>query len=183
MAGKRDWLETGLRVLGRDGARALTVERLCAELDLTKGSFYHHFKGMAGFTADLLAYFEIEHTGRLIDEVEARGPEGGRAKLARLLDLVVADETRHAGLESAVRAWAFQDPKVHAVQERVDRRRVDYLRGLCREMGVPDAEPMAELFHLVLVGAQQSVPPVGPDALRDVYTLALRLAPEEEEKA
>ncbi|MBW5482488.1 TetR/AcrR family transcriptional regulator [Streptomyces bambusae] len=184
MASKRDWLETGLAVLRQDGARALTVERLCAELDLTKGSFYHHFKGIPGFKTDLLAHFEAEHTSRFIAEAESAGGTA-RQRLQHLLDLVLDDKSRSGSedVEIAIRSWALQDPEVHALQERVDRSRMAYLRALWQGLGGPEAdvEPMARLLYLVLVGAQQVVPPVAAPDLRDVYALALRLAPHQQE--
>ncbi|WP_049577550.1 TetR/AcrR family transcriptional regulator [Nonomuraea sp. SBT364] len=181
MASKRDWLRTGLRVLTQDGARALTIERLCGELDLTKGSFYHHFKGMAGFKTDLLAHFESEHTARFISATEKSG-EPAPARLRRLLDLVLDDEDGSEGLDSAVRAWALQDAEVRAVQERVDRTRIDYLRVLWRGLGGPESDvgPMAHLLYLVLIGAQQVIPAVPAAGLREIYQRALRLAPHEE---
>ncbi|MFD1934351.1 MULTISPECIES: TetR/AcrR family transcriptional regulator [Nonomuraea] len=180
MASKRDWLEAGLMVLGQDGAPALTIERLCAELGLTKGSFYHHFKGMSGFKTDLLEHFEAEHTSRYIAGAEVGG-EPASARLHRLMNLILEDKGGNHDLEIAMRAWALQDPEVHALQRRVDRLRVDYLRSLWRELGGPEAEvePMAHLLYLVLVGAQQVVPPVPADDLREIYALAMRLAPHD----
>ncbi|MFF5209099.1 TetR/AcrR family transcriptional regulator [Streptosporangium sp. NPDC000396] len=179
MATKRDWLETGFDVLARDGARALTIERLCGELDLTKGSFYHHFKGMMGFKKDLLAHFEAEHTARFITAVESSGGHA-RTKLRRLLDLVLDD--KNDSVEIAVRSWALQDTDVRAVQERVDRTRIDYLRVLWRDLGGPESDvaPMSQLLYLILIGAQQVIPPVSAPELRDIYKRALRLVPHEE---
>jgi AcrR family transcriptional regulator len=178
MATKRDWLETGLDVLTRDGARALTIERLCGALDLTKGSFYHHFNGMKGFKKDLLAHFEAEHTIRFIDAAESSGEHAG-TRLRRLLDLVLDDLSGSQGLEIAIRSWALQDGDARAVQERVDRTRTDYLRTLWRDLGGPeaDAKPTAQLLYLTLIGAQQVIPPVSASELRDIYLRALRLAP------
>lgn len=180
MASKRDWLEAGLTVLGEEGAPALTIERLCAQLGLTKGSFYHHFKGMARFKTDLLEHFEAEHTGRYIDSAE-RGGEPARDKLRHLMNLVLDTKGGSDRLEIAVRAWALQDPEVRALQERVDQARVGYLRSLWRDLGgaETDAEPMARLLYLVLVGAKQIVPPMATQDLREIYELALRLAPED----
>ncbi|MEV5551809.1 TetR/AcrR family transcriptional regulator [Streptomyces sp. NPDC052309] len=180
MASRRDWLEAGLAVLEQDGARALTIERLCGELGLTKGSFYHHFKGMAGFRTDLLTHFETEHTSRFISDAESAGTSA-RHRLLHLLRLVLDDKSGSEAVEIAIRAWALQDPEVRALQERVDRSRIDYLRTLWRGLGGPEAdvEPMARLLYLVLVGAQQVVPPVPTPGLRDIYALALRLAPHD----
>ncbi len=175
MASKREWLEAGLAIATRDGIRALTIERLCASLGLTKGSFYHHFKGIRGYKSDLLAHIEAEHTGSFIAGAEAAGASG-HDKIQRLLDLVLEAHADGRDLETAVRAWARQDGDVRAFQERVDGMRVDYLRSLWQELGgEPDeAEGMAKLLYLILVGAQQIVPPVTAEDLRGVYALAMR---------
>jgi AcrR family transcriptional regulator len=180
MASRRDWLEAGLAVLGEDGAPALTIERLTGRLGVTKGSFYHHFKGMAGYRADLLVHYESEHTRRHIAEAERAGASA-RARLHRLMDLTLAERPGTDALEIAVRAWALQDPEVRRVQERVDRLRIDHLRSLVAELADDDtgALPLARLLYLLLVGSQQLVPPLPASELRDVYALALRLAPEE----
>jgi AcrR family transcriptional regulator len=177
MVSKRDWLEAGLAIATRDGIRALTIERLCAGLGLTKGSFYHHFKGIRGYKSDLLAHIEAEHTGRFIADAEAAGASG-HDKIQRLLDLVLEAHAGSRDLETAVRAWARQDAGVRAFQERVDGMRVDYLRTLWLELGgrPEEAERMAMLLYLILVGAQQVVPPVPAEELRGVYALALRSA-------
>ncbi|WP_067175419.1 TetR/AcrR family transcriptional regulator [Microtetraspora niveoalba] len=178
MASRQDWLEAGLTVLSEEGAPALTVERLCGRLGLTKGSFYHHFAGMTGFRTGLLAHFAAEYTGRYIDEVERSGGSPF-ARLERLLALILAEEGERSRLEISVRAWAAQDGEVRATQERVDALRLDYLRSLWREAGGAEADalPMARLFYLVLIGAGQVAPPMTAGDLREVYELAMRLAP------
>ncbi|MEV0972564.1 TetR/AcrR family transcriptional regulator [Microtetraspora glauca] len=178
MASRQDWLEAGLRVLSEEGAPALTIERLCGRLGLTKGSFYHHFKGMAGFRTGLLEHFAAEYTTRYIDEVERSGGST-LARLDRLLSLVLAEDDDRSRVEISVRAWAAQDGEVRATQERVDALRLDYLRSLWRETGgaEADAVPMARLLYLVLIGAGQMAPPMTAGDLREVYHLAMRLTP------
>jgi AcrR family transcriptional regulator len=180
MASRREWLETGRSVVERDGAQALTIERLCAELGVTKGSFYHHFKGIPGFKKALLTHLEDEHTGRFIADAEIAGASA-RGRLQRLLDLVLDDKNDSDGLETALRSWALQDPEVRAFQQHVDGTRIGYLRGLWRDLGAPQAEtePMARLLYLVLIGAQQIIPPVPATELRQIYELVLRLAPHD----
>ncbi|MDP9862421.1 MULTISPECIES: TetR/AcrR family transcriptional regulator [Streptosporangium] len=180
MASRHDWLEEGLGVLGEEGAPALTVELLCGRLGLTKGSFYHHFKGMAGFKTELLRHFAAQHTTRYIDAVEHTGGSV-RARLDRLLELVLADEKGSGDPEPAIRAWALQDTEVRATQELVDRLRIDYLRSLWHEAGGAEADalPMARMLYLILIGAGQIAPPVPAEELRDVYELAMRLMPDD----
>ncbi|HZX07826.1 TetR/AcrR family transcriptional regulator [Kribbella sp.] len=169
-----EWLNVGLQLLETEGAPALTIERLTGELGMTKGSFYHHFGSAAGFKRALLEYFEAQHTTRLIDTIEGEAASAN-AKLQHLLLLVLADPDASA-LEIAVRAWALQDPEVRAAQERVDGARTAYLKKLCRGLRVDvDPDRFAQLLYLILIGAEQVVPPIDKRDVREIYDLVLRL--------
>jgi len=41
---KEQLVETGMELFKREGFDKVTVDRICAEAGVTKGSFYHHFK-------------------------------------------------------------------------------------------------------------------------------------------
>lgn len=182
MASRRDWLNEGLAILAEHGAPSITIERLCDRLGLTKGSFYHHFKGMKAFRTALLEHFESEHTARLIDEVEHDPALSARAKLNHLLDLVLASAPR-AGpeLEIGMRAWAQQDVEAARTQERVDRTRIDYVRSLTSGFDVDHttADAMASLLYLTLIGAGHVIPPVLAAELRELFRTIIKLADQE----
>jgi len=177
MATKTDWLNAGLRLLADEGAPAVTIDRLTTQLGLSKGSYYHHFQGVGGFRTALLEHFEALFTTRLIDTVEQHPDATAEAKLVQLLELVLAgpDDSK---LEIAVRAWALQDGEARQAQERVDRTRTQYLQKLCRELESSLIAPdrLAELLYLILIGAEQVLPPVLSDKLRELYADTLRLA-------
>jgi AcrR family transcriptional regulator len=178
MVTRADWLEAGLKVLADEGAPALTIERLTEQMGLSKGSYYHHFKGTGGFRTALLEYFEAQFTARLIDTVEQKPDADAATKLNRLLGLVLADEAK-VKLEIAVRAWALQDAEARATQERVDEARTAYLQQLCRGLAskqLDDPDRLARLLYLILVGAEQVLPPVRSKELRELYLMTLRLA-------
>ncbi|MFT7873391.1 MULTISPECIES: TetR/AcrR family transcriptional regulator [Amycolatopsis] len=162
MVSKRDWLDAGLVLLAEQGAPSVTIERLTERLGLSKGSFYHHFKGMGGYRTALLEHFEAERTTRFVERAEAA--EGDR--LNALLDLVLAPGAGPE-LEIAVRAWALQDAEARAVQERVDSTRVAYLTEICG-----DAD-LAQALYLVVVGAGQVVPPLPGRQLKSALELVL----------
>ncbi|MEV8635482.1 TetR/AcrR family transcriptional regulator [Streptosporangium sp. NPDC051023] len=182
MATEQDWLDEGLVILAAQGIPALTIELLCERLGLTKGSFYHHFRGMAAYRAALLDHFEARFTTEFIDAVESGAGDSAAVQMERLLGLVTAADDR-AGLEIAVRAWAQQDGQARAVQERVDRRRIDYLSTLWRRRGGQKPETMALLLYLILVGAGHLVPSLTGEELREVYDLALRPYSSERERS
>ncbi|WP_020387911.1 TetR/AcrR family transcriptional regulator [Kribbella catacumbae] len=176
MVTKTDWLDAGLKVLADEGSLALTIERLTTELGLSKGSYYHHFKGTGGFRTALLEHFEGKFTTRLIDAVERRPEADASTKLTELMNLVLADPDS-VRLEIAVRAWALQDPEARAAQERVDHARTAYLQALCRGIGsVKEPDHLAKLLYLILIGAEQIVPPVPAAELRALYGTTLSLA-------
>ncbi len=162
MASKRDWLDEGLKVLAAHGAPAVTIERLAERLGLSKGSFYHHFKGMSGFRTALLAHFEAEYTTRYIEKAEQASGD----KLHALLEFVYASGGGPE-LEIAMRAWALQDAEAREIQARVDRTRAGYLADVC-----DDAE-LAQALYLVYVGASQVVPPLKPAELRRALEFTL----------
>ncbi|ADJ49465.1 TetR family transcriptional regulator [Amycolatopsis mediterranei S699] len=162
MVGKREWLDAGLVLLAEQGAPSVTIERLTERLGLSKGSFYHHFKGMSGYRTALLAHFETERTTRFVEQAEAA--EGDR--LRALLRLVLAPGPGPE-LEIAVRAWALQDAEARAVQERVDSTRVAYLTEISGDAG------LAQALYLVVVGAGQVVPPLTGRQLKNALELVL----------
>jgi len=162
VASKRDWLDEGLKLLAEQGAPAVTIERLTERLGLSKGSFYHHFKGMPGFRTALLTHHEAEHTTRFIEMAEQASDD----KLRALLELVYTPG-HGPELEIAMRAWALQDAEAREVQARVDRTRTGYLAELCG-----DTE-LARALYLVFVGAGQVVPPLKPAELRQALEFTL----------
>ena len=83
-----------------------------------------------------------------------------------------------------MRAWAFSDPEVRAVQERVDTRRLESLQGIwSRILDDPAAAHTAALLpYLVGVGASLVQPPTPPEELQRVYELLLGLVPDESQE-
>jgi hypothetical protein len=58
----------------------------------------------------------------------------------------------------------------------VDEARTAYLKELCRGLGADiDPDRFAQLLYLILIGAEQVLPPVDRTDLREIYNLTLRL--------
>ena len=166
MASKTDWLHEGCIILAEQGVQALTIDLLCQRLSLTKGSFYHHFKGFNGYKADLLAYFVQKGTLNII-EITEQG-QSAQEKLQRLLK---ATTEYPANLEIAVRGWALQDADVAQVQARVDEQRVTYLQALFTELGeAPDrAHRLGQMLYTIFIGCQQIQPTINEGGMTALY--------------
>lgn len=163
------WLEEGLTLLAEQGAPAVTLDRLCERMEMSKGAFYHHFGSMPKFRSRLLGHYEERFTTAIIDVVEGAGGLTARAKLERLAAEAVDDTG--PDLEIAMRAWAKQDREAAAMQERVDATRIAYLRERCEEAGHAAPERMATLLYLVLIGGDHLMPPLPAAEMHAVYEL------------
>ena len=166
---KRDWFVAGVLLLAEFGPSSITVDGLCQKLDVTKGSFYHHFKNYDDFKVSFLNFYEEEGTLDIIARLQDR--PSAEDKLRGLLDIIVEETSGTAVPEIQLRAWAIQDPLVREVQTRVDARRIAYVEGLLQEIFDDSAlaSRKARLMYAVLVGAEQMQPPMLNEELRILF--------------
>ena len=170
-------------MLATDGIDGLRIDRLAARLGVTKGSFHHHFAGIADYRRALLEHYEERVKAALADAIETRADAGTRATLAWLTTLVADGATlRRPELDAAVRAWAHGDPEARTTQARIDAASIAALQAAWRPAVETDAaaRTAALVPYLVSLGAAAMVPPVGPDELRAVYELLLESVPADE---
>ncbi len=151
---KAQWLVAGLEALRKGGVGEVRVERLAAELGITKGSFYWHFRNR-GELLDAV----LEHWAREMTDVEFERIESMPAALAGRL-LALAEDVLEKGMgryDPAIRAWARHDRKVAAAVAQVDRRRVRALTGFFEDggFGAAEARTRARLFYTFLLGEPQ----------------------------
>lgn len=181
------WIEAGLEALAEEGPTGVKIDRLAARLEITKGSFHHHFAGASGYKTALLVYYEEQTRSALVDAMTARRDDGTRATLAWLTELATSGrgELRRPHLDAAMRAWAKSDAEVRETQARIDAAAIDALQTAWRPLVGSDGEARAAALvpYLVSLGAGAAVPPVSGDELRAVYELLLGLVPRAESDA
>ena len=172
-----DYFAEALAILGEHGSQALTINALCERLQVTKGSFYHHFGGLPGFVDQLLAYWEHEHGTRLIALSKALPDPAVR--ITTMTDMGV--NLPHAS-ESAIRAWGRSNPEVAAAVQRVDKRRERHVLDTIAALGVERARArlLARIAVDLLIGMQTREVPPDPKRVRqeleEVQRLVLREA-------
>ncbi|WP_030985771.1 TetR/AcrR family transcriptional regulator [Streptomyces sp. NRRL S-1813] len=126
------WIEEGLRVLAAGGPEAVRIESLAQSLSVSKGGFYGYFRNRDALLAEMLDTWEREVTEAVIEEVESGGGNA-RTKLDRLFTLVASlgdEAVTGTAIDLAIRDWARRDEDVARRLQRVDNRRMDYLRSL-----------------------------------------------------
>ncbi|MGW4487547.1 TetR/AcrR family transcriptional regulator [Amycolatopsis sp. NPDC004368] len=146
------YFAAALDVLAADGFAGLNVGRLCRDLGVTSGSFYHHFGGWATFVDELLAFWENRQV--LILAAGDFGTSDPTTDFAALMDLTLGLPHK---AEAAIRAWAANDESVRAAQKRVDAARLKTVGRAVKDL-VGDAALARTLTALglaMLVGHQQ----------------------------
>jgi AcrR family transcriptional regulator len=178
---RNDWIQAGLAAVADEGPDGLRIDRLCRSLGVSKGSFHHHFAGSSDFKRAILAAYEALVVETLDQAIHHTAGDSPKAALAGLTAAITSTEGFYRpDLEVAMRAWAFSDPDVRAVQQRVDTQRIESLQRIwSRILDDPaEVQTAALLPYLVGIGASLVQPPTPPDQLRSVYELLLDLVPE-----
>lgn len=171
---KQDWIDAGLDALAHSGVGALKADVLAKVLGVSRGSFYWHFKNVSDFHVAVLAAWEKQSTEDVIALVEKEAGEP-MAKLHHLARHVFAAD---GALERQIRAWASQEKHAAVFQDRVDRRRIGYVRELIERTGQePDnAEARARFVYLALIGqfSADRLLTLGRKELADMVELMVR---------
>ncbi|MDO8389749.1 MAG: helix-turn-helix domain-containing protein [Actinomycetota bacterium] len=164
--GPQDYFDAGMALLAGGGVGAVTIARLCSELGVTKGSFYHHFRGVEDFKTQLLVHWAIDGERQVLQAAASVADPVERLDTIRELGIALNHEA-----EVAIRAWSRTDAHAWAVREQVDVARERTVAAAYTEVGVPHeaAELLGRLAVAVLVGAQHRGETTDRDALRQLY--------------
>jgi AcrR family transcriptional regulator len=151
---KAQWVAAALVSLRKGGVGAVRVERLAADLGISKGSFYWHFRNRGDLLDAVLAYWSREMTDVEFERIEAVNSGLAGRLLALAQDVLEKGMGRY---DPAIRAWARADRKVAAAVAQVDRRRVRALTRFFEQggFGAAEARTRARLFYTFLLGEPQ----------------------------
>jgi AcrR family transcriptional regulator len=134
------WIKGALAALGEDGHAGLRVEALAKRLQVTKGSFYWHFKDRRAL---IDAVLDTWKDGRILDirKQTAAAPGGELAALRHTIEVYSLVRNRKGlPIELAVREWARRDARAAAVVEEVDAERLVCAARLFERLGLTPAE-------------------------------------------
>jgi AcrR family transcriptional regulator len=148
--GRQDWLAMGIKTLLEKGIEAVRVDPLAKVLEVTRGSFYWHFKNRDDLLVAILEEWERLNTRQVIEEIEALD-DSASSKLLSLFEIAAEDDDR---LERAIRVWSVNDTRAAEVIDRVDRQRLDYLQGLFLQLGFSalESKVRAQIVYSVRLG-------------------------------
>jgi AcrR family transcriptional regulator len=171
---RTSWIEEGLRALAAGGPDAVRVETLAEALGVTKGGFYWHFDDRRALLEEILDLWELVSVDEVIERVESDGGDA-RTKLRRLSALAASSD-EPLKIDLAVRDWARREQTVADRLQRVDNRRMDYMRSLfgafCPDEN--DVEARCMVFYSLWIGSHFIAADHGPRSRADVVKVVLR---------
>lgn len=131
-ATRADWLTAALRALAEQGPRGLNIQTLAQELNISKTSFYWHFKDKAQLVKALSDLWCHEFTETVTENVELMSSPP-RQRLTRAMELV--DEFNLGCFDSSFRSLAQIEPHVAKVVREVNRLRLEFAGNAFAELG------------------------------------------------
>jgi TetR/AcrR family transcriptional repressor of nem operon len=139
-------LNTALGLMLAKGYHATTVDDICAEADVTKGSFFHYFKSKEEAAKATLVYFGMMQQG-MIQGSEIEKETDPWTRLKNFLDFYLL-VSRNPDLPNSCLASTFAQELSEEYPE---------IRALCEENFATNAKPL----HDILLECKQSYAPQG----------------------
>jgi len=138
---REDWIRASQRMLVKGGIDSVRVDTLAKELDITRGSFYYHFKSRGELLESILSDWRARATESVIQQLR-NTRNSPREQLQQLLELPLHGNTAReaAATEIGIRGWARRDPQARQAIDEVDSHRLSYIESLLMQLGCNETE-------------------------------------------
>ncbi len=156
------WLKAGQDLLRESGLRALRLHNLTKTLNISTGSFYHHFESFDAFLGQLCAYYSGEQLDQNLADIRAQGT-APMEQLRSASTIATARNLRKLAL--AMRAWAQSDQRARKAVRAVDRKLMAFFAQCLEGMGFTPEDAVARAYLLIAAASLDNFPwPSNPAA-------------------
>ena len=176
------WIDAATEVLIDHGIDSVRVDVLAQQLQVTRGSFYWHFRDREDLLRRVLQAWREQATVLLTARLESAHPDP-REQLRDVISLPIRGRAaqRAARIELAIRAWARRDAMARQAVDEADGSRIAYIAQLFSALGFGVAEARFRAFALYayVVAESQIAAPIAQlqRAERDRFIERLMLLP------
>ena len=140
-----DWIAAATDVLRDKSIDAVRVDVLAKVLNVTRGSFYWHFKDRNDLLERVLQRWRDAATEQIIERFQKTPPQ---QRIGEFLTLPFRGQTAQnsASIELAIRAWARRDALARQAVETIDSYRLAYVAQCFGELGFSAEEAKMRAF-------------------------------------
>lgn len=157
------WIEGATELLVDHGIDHVRVDLLAQQLQVTRGSFYWHFRDREDLLRRVLSAWRVEATEQLTARLESAHPDP-REQLRDVISLPARGRAaqRAARIELAIRAWARRDATARQAVDEADGARIGYIAQLFSALGfgVAEARWRAFVVYAYVVAESQIAAPI-----------------------
>ena len=121
-----------LGALHKEGPKGLNIQGLARQLNISKTSFYWHFKDKAELFDALVDFWCQEFTETVTENVELLDSPP-KQRLAMAMEIV--DEFDLGNYDSSFRIWARTEPRVAIAVREANRQRLEFANKAFAELG------------------------------------------------
>lgn len=144
-----DWVAAATHVLRDQSIDAVRVDVLAKVLNVTRGSFYWHFKDRQDLLERMLTGWRDAATEQIIHRFEKSGATPQMLiKELLLLPFRGQSAQNSAAIELAIREWARRDDLARQALEQVDAQRLAYVTRCFESLGFSAAQAKQRAFML-----------------------------------
>lgn len=153
------WLEVAREALITSGIDSVKIEPLAARLEISRSSFYWHFKNRRELLNALLEHWKDVNEEALREVVERQAPGDAdpetvaRVRLQLLTDLFIYETAFSSKFDLAVREWARKDTQVAEEVTRIDKERIALFQKIFLDAGYSKFDSLARAkilyFHQI----------------------------------
>ncbi len=150
---KLDWLRVAVQQMANHNIDGVKVEVLARQLNVSKGSFYWHFKNRGDLLAAIVELWQQETEDLIVEANKANSPDERMARLFSAIE-ALTEEYGTMEIDTAMFNWSLRDPKIAAVVKAVEVRRIAFIKGLLLDTGFTEdtAQFRAEFAYMTFVG-------------------------------
>ena len=143
------WIDAATEVLVDQGIDHVRVDVLAGELNVTRGSFYWHFRDREDLLRRVLQAWSERSTEQLTKRLESARSDP-REQLRDVMSLPFRGRAavRAARIELAIRAWARRDEMARQAVDEADASRIGYHEEIFSALGFAAAEARCRAFLL-----------------------------------
>jgi len=151
-----DWLKTALIFCER-GIDSVKVAPLAAEMGITTGSFYWHFKNRQELLDAMLTYWEREMTSAAMDAAKQFAGTPAE-RILYLMETVMAGNL--ARYDLPIWHWAQSDTNASRVFKRVLKKRFSFAAWMFSEAGFSreHADVRGRMMVIYMMGESTLIP-------------------------
>lgn len=130
---RAQWLEAGQDILRDEGIDGVKLQALTTRLNISTGSFYHHFGNFDAYLEALATSYAAEQVEHYLVEARQRAGSDALARLVEVSRIVARERSRELSL--AMRAWGRSDARAAQTVRQIDAVVLRFLEEIFLDLG------------------------------------------------